>query len=92
MYSVSVYVCNSLNVSYAVFFLHSTHTDTVYDELTEVCFEIDWFSLPARLIPKSDQDDLPINAACYIKTAFYNNGGYKLYLFPVTSVSLLWRI
>ena len=52
-----------------------THTDTVYDELTEVCFEIDWFSLPARLILKSDQDDLPINAACYIKTAFYNNGG-----------------
>ena len=73
IYSVGMHTCNSLNVSYAVLFL-STHTDTVYDELTEVCFEIDWFSLPARLILKSDQKDLPINAACYIKTAFYNNG------------------
>ena len=81
IYFVCMY--NSLNDSNALF-LHSTHTDTVYDELTEACFEIDWFSLPARLILKSGQDDLPINAACYIKTAFYNNGGYKLYFFSVT--------
>ena len=83
----SIHVTRSMILMLILFL--STHTDTVYDELTEVCFEIDWFSLPARLILKSDQDDLPINAACYIKTAFYNNGGYILYLFPV---SLLWRI
>ena len=81
--SVVMYTCNSLYVSYAVLFLH-THTDTVYDELTEVCFERDWVSLPARLILKSDEDNLPIIAACYIKTAFYNNGGYKLYFFSLT--------
>jgi len=46
----------------------------VIDELTEVDFEIDWFSIPASLVLKSEYDDLPIDSVCYLKTSFYNNG------------------
>lgn len=60
--------------------------DVVYDELTEVSIEIDWFSLPSFMVMRDDEDCLPLTAYCYIKTNFYNDGEiltvYSLLFYP----------
>ena len=42
--------------------------------MTEIKFEIDWFTVPDRMVLPSEQDNLPVYSACYIKTSFYTNG------------------
>ena len=56
-------------------------TDTIYDELTEISLDVDWLTIPTHLIMLSGSESLPLGAACYMKTVFYNNGMLDFTLF-----------
>lgn len=64
----------------------------MYDELTVICVEVDWFSLPVSLLTddKTAEDSdrfLPVQACCYLKTSFYNNGTLSPSIPPHFSLS-----